>query len=222
MMRARLYIFLLSSSLFIGSLFALTDMRGASAEDLELSFRWAIAARIESKGDEILPIVGDTSLKSGDLFKIFVNPIDNSYVYIYLIDSLRHVHLLFPRSLSDFDKRYAFGEKYYVPSGGEWLALDQNTGEETFHILASALRLRRLETLTEKYLAATKTAKESAAADLIAEIRDLKRRNSKFAAEPQKPVQIAGSFRGDADIEKLATRTSAKGFYSKTIRIEHK
>ncbi|MGQ0794118.1 MAG: DUF4384 domain-containing protein [Deltaproteobacteria bacterium] len=209
------------------------DSQSAADDESTLSFRWTVAACLDSLGgSEIIQITEDYSLYPGDVLKIYISPVKNAYVYAYLAEPENDVRLLFPASIEDFNQSRANGGgKYYIPAGGDWLLpKQQKGGKSVIYLLASAQRLRRLETLTEKYLAAAKSAKERASADLIAEIRDLKRRNSKFAAEPEKPIEVAGSYGyvyiptypRETDIETLATVVEAVNFFSKTIRIEHK
>lgn len=185
-------------------------------------FKWAFIHRINYSDVEVLDFSKKVTLFSGDCLKIFVKPIQNAFIYIYLYDSQKQLSLLFPESFKDFEKNYRSGESYFVP-GEDWFILDENLGIETFYLLASETRLTDLEKLTMEYLNAPKRKKEKLKLNVLLEIKTVKKNFSQFKTVAEKPVPIAGSVRGiNENIEGKAYQVEALQFYGKTLRFEHR
>ena len=193
----------------------------------EISFRWAVFCTDHNNKQQAMNIIENPTVYSGDSLKIFIQPEENAYVYLYLVDSSNELKLLFPAKINDFDDNYEFGRSYYIPQSGRQLTIDQNKGRETLFLLASEMRLGKLETLTGEHVDASGRDKEDTKAKVIAEIKNTKRRFSRLAVFAEKPVPILGTTaRGedakDTSIVNLAVKVNAANFYSKTIRLEHK
>ncbi len=217
------YIFQL---LFI-TVFLLIAGAGCSSEEengggQEMSFKWAIIIA-DNKGERgTMCITKNTTVFSGDLLSIFIQPIERAYVYLYLVDSNDDLSLLFPARISDFDD-YSFGEEYRRPAIGGW-PIDQHKGTETIFLLASVKRLEKLESLTKAHMFASGRAREAAKAKVIAEIKDVKRDFSGLKEFAEKPTPLLSTMRtrGVEEETDYAIEVSAKDIYSKTIRLEHK
>ncbi|MEE8317774.1 MAG: DUF4384 domain-containing protein, partial [Candidatus Omnitrophota bacterium] len=212
--------------------FLLIAGEGYSAEEeddgiLEMRFKWAIIL-VDHKGERgTLSITKNTTIFSGDSLSIFIQPKERSYIYLYLVDSKDDLSLLFPASISDFDKDYSFGKEYRIPKKGRWLTIDQHKGTETFFLLASVKRLEKLESLTNAHMSASGRAREAAKLKVIAEIKEVKRDFSRLKVFAEKPTPILGTMRRrggeeDTEINSYAIEVTAKDIYSKTIRLEHK
>ena len=187
------------------------------------SFRWAFIYQKNNGDAEVLDLSKKVILFCGDRLKIFIEPIKNVFIYIYLYDSQNQLYVLFPESFKDFDKNYRSGESYFVPGGEDWFILDDTVGVETFYLLASDKRLTDLEKITMNYLNASKKKREMLKANVLSEIKADKRSFSQFKTVAEKPVPIAGSVRGiDDNIEQYAYQVETQTFYGKTIRLEHK
>ncbi len=214
------YIFL---PLFITA-FLLIAGEGYSSEEengggQEMSFKWATILA-DNKGERgTLSITKNTTVFSGDLLSIFIQPIERAYVYLYLVDSNDDLSLLFPARISDFDKDYSFGKKYHIPG-----KITPPKGTETFFLLASVKRLEKLESLTKAHMFASGRAREAAKAKVIAEIKDVKRDFSGLKEFAEKPTPLLSTMRtrGVEEETDYAIEVSAKDIYSKTIRLEHK
>ena len=218
------YIFQL---LFI-TVFLLIAGAGCSSEEengggQEMSFKWAIIIA-DNKGERgTMCITKNTTVFSGDLLSIFIQPIERAYVYLYLVDSNDDLFLLFPARISDFDKDYSFGKKYHIL---EKEKLTPPKGTETFFLLASVKRLEKLESLTKAYNSAfSRLVQKAAQSKVIDEINDFKVEVRKAMTDPvETSTPILGTMRtrGEEEETDYAIEVSAKDIYSKTIRLEHK
>ena len=203
-----------------------------AGQESNVHYQWAFVARSGGTGHHTLGVLTkDTTLKSGDQFKMFVNLSKASYVYIVYKGSGNALTLLFPYSIDMFQKDYVLDKNYYIPKGRDWFTLDKNTGTETFYLLASSERLTSLENLLAEYAKADSSKREEAAAKVVNEIKETKKRFRTFATLAERPISIAGNVRGESkkqidpdrvDIATLATEISANNFFSKTITIDHK
>ena len=202
----------------------------APKENVE--YKWAFVARGGEAGKRHIGIVTrDTSMMTGDEFKLFVNLVKPSYVYVVHKSSRNEVTLLFPYDLGMFEKELKLDKNYYIPKGRDWFKLDKNDGTETFYILASSERLTDLEKNLQSFLSATAEKKSDAAVLVVSEIKDIKKRFRTFSTIAERPISIAGNVRGEqhapidpdrVDVATLATEISANNFFTKTITIDHK
>jgi len=193
-----------------------------------IGFEWAFGALV-GKGRIMVPIMRDTVLKSGEEIKMMVKLTKDCYVYVVHQGSEGEIDLLFPYEIRQFQTDYMVDKNYYVPKGRNWSALDKNTGKEIFFLLASAERLIDLEVKLGNYFSADESKKQTLAADIVSEIRSVRKRYSTYATIAEKPLTIGGNIRGTdkvegarrPDVAALATQISAKNFFSKTITIDH-
>lgn len=199
-------------------------------EDKAVCFRWAFGALVRAqKGPEFVAIKQDTTLRTGDQFKMFVELQRNCYVYVVYHSAQGEVYLLFPYNLQQFDTNYQTFKQYYIPQDDGWFELDENIGHETFYLLASSQRLIELEGLFTRYTTTELVKREDLARQILAQIRDIKRRHRKFKTFAERPLQILGNIRGvddtrkalSIDISSIAVEISAKSFYSRTFTIDH-
>jgi hypothetical protein len=199
--------------------------------DKNVSFRWAFGAMVGSETDRrLVAITRDTTLKTGDQIKMLVELRKSCYVYLFYRTDDDQLVLLFPFEFSQFDTDYHTGKKYYIPQGNRWFELDQQVGLETFYLLASAERLTDLEALFNRYERADPAGKRSLSAEVLAEIRKIRKKNRKFETSAERPVPIGGNVRGvrnegvmtTPDIDPIADVVSAHQFYSRTFTIDHR
>ena len=216
--------------LFFVSVGHLVAQGSKGKEEGNVAFKWAFGVVVgEGEDRGLVPITKDTVLKSGDDLKMFVQLQNNCFVYVLYVSSTGELDLLFPYNAKQFKNDYSQGKNYYIPEGRSWFTLDKNLGRETFYLIASKGRLRDLESKVEKYRAAKGPAKSDLAKDIVAEIRDLKKRYKSYATLAERPISIGGNVRGkptgaDAlrpDVADIAVEIVANNFYSKTFTIEH-
>ena len=199
-------------------------------EENGVAFRWAFGALVGSDGDQrLVAITRDTTLKTGDKLKMFVELKKKCFVYLIYRGAEDELYMLFPYDVNQFTSDFKPSKKYYIPQGGKWFELDENEGRETFYLLASDQRLIPLEALMEKYKTADIAKKPGLSKQILKEIRELKKKNRKFATLAERPVPIGGNLRGvkkdkelrSPDIDPIAAEVSAGNFYSRTFTIAH-
>ena len=200
-------------------------------EGENIQFLWAFGAIKKGEGEsKIIPIARDTALKSGDQIKFFVKLKKKCFVYLIYHSSQGEVSVLFPYRFEQLSRGYTTQEEFYIPQGHEWFELDEHSGQETFYLLASAERLRDLETFINMYETADSAKKPELARKALKEVRMLIRENRKFKSFAEKPVTIMGHLRGSEkvelagtpDVTNFAVEITGSNFYSRTFTIDHK
>ena len=196
----------------------------------DICFRWALGALVKGEKElEFIAIKRDTTLKTGDRIKMFVELRKKCFVYVIYHSAGGDLYLLFPYDLKQFASDYQTFKKYYIPQGDAWFELDEKVGLETFYLLASARRLQVLERLIKVYPSNEPAKKHEIAKQIVAEVRRLKWQHRKLKTVAERPLQIIGPVRtlDDAgkvaalDVTSIAVEISAESFYSKSFRIDH-
>jgi hypothetical protein len=196
--------------------------RAAAPDEANVSFRWAFGALVNPESaPKLVPIVQDTTLKTGDQLKMSVELQKPCFVYVIYHGSQGEMRWLFPYNTQQFDSDYRTAKRYDIPPGDAWFRLDAQVGRETFYLLASSQRLSDLEGLLGTYAAASQAEQSQLASNILTEIREVRKRYRQFATLAERPVPIAGNLRGP-DIGDLAIEITAQNFYSKTFTIEHR
>lgn len=200
-------------------------------EPAKVRFRWALVATKKQNGDEkLVRVTRDTTLKSGDQLKMYLELLTKCFVYVFYHGSKGELRLLFPYDIEMFPADYDIPQKYYIPQGKFWLELDENTGLEKFYVLGSAQRLSKLEALYEQYAAEADTSKQEELANkVLKELKSLKRQQTRLSITPERPTQIAGTVRGidkdkervQSDLSSMAIEVAASDLYSRTLTIDH-
>jgi Domain of unknown function (DUF4384) len=201
------------------------------SEKQNIYFQWAFGAlKVKDSGHVLIPISKDTTLESGDKWKIFIELQNDCFVYLIHQSSHDSLAMLFPRNLQEFDKGHNILGENYIPPGNQWVDLDQHAGIETFYLLASDQRLDHLESLFSQYGSAQPIQKEELKQKILTEIKNLLWQHRDFKKHAERPVPIIGSLRGTGEVDRsdsfdvadLAIEISAQNFYSKVITIDHR
>ncbi len=209
---------------------AMIPEKASVSPDL-VEFKWALVARIDPEGrNKVVNIAKDALTKDfkltvspGDKIGVYVEPVENAYVYLYLLDSRKNIELIFPTSMnkSTIQSEFTPRKGTYIPGRYEWFTFDENRGTETFYLIVSKKRVTRLEELTKNYLDADERGKELAKQKLLDEITGVKK-DIAFKTTLERPLSYGGIIRGlEIDIARLAVEVEAENFYSKTIRVKH-
>ncbi len=195
---------------------------GLASEDAKTALDWAFAKRAADGSAVAINFNQRVGIVKGDLFKIYISPLSGAYAYLFLHDEGGDLQLLFPDDFSLFKNPSYLGARYFVPEGDHWFALDDAPGTERFYLIASAERLLALESLVASYASAPPDKKGAARQAVLDEIARVRRQYSQLAVLAEKPVTVAGGTRGiNANVEKLATRIEANGFFYKVFRLDH-
>ena len=177
----------------------------------------------------VLPDESSTILKPGNEIKIYLRPIKNAYIYLFLLDASENLYLLFPQRISYFDLFYEYNTTYSFPQGNEWARLDNMEGIEEFIVIAASQMLAKLEKLLVSYnnLFNKKERNEGKLAKLrygvLEEIQRLKHEFSQFRRKAkEKLIKVAVKIRSTDEMEEIPMfEITAKAFYIKTIRIHN-
>lgn len=185
-----------------------------------LKFKWAVLLRTDDGEAKTLDFSNRVSVTNGDAVRVFLEPVTNVYLYLFMFDSQKQLKCLFPPDPSQYDKPLESGKQYLFPSETKWFVMDKQKGTEKFFLLASTKRLASLEELTRKLLAAPSDGEIKAR--LLDDIQLVRRDKTDLKSPVEKGVPIAGTVvavtRGETP---QATMTAATGFYSRTLRLEH-
>ena len=155
--------------LFIGSAVLCWNpaLKAGQAENL-VCFHWAFGAKVGPEtARKYISVQRDTTMKSGDRFKMFVELQKACFVYLIYHGSQDSLHMLFPTDFRQYDPRRNLFQKIYMPGGDQWFVLDQNVGLETFYLLASAKRLKRLESFFAQYESAAPALKTELSQNIL-------------------------------------------------------
>jgi len=194
----------------------------AWTQQATVAFNWAFVKRAAGGAPAALDFKEKVNIGPGDLFKIHVQPLENAFVYVYLDDAQGELQCLFPSDFSVFEGASYLDQKFFIPGGDNWFALDSARGTERFYLVASSVRLSRLESFTTALGKSTGSSKGTARQAVLDEIARIRKEHSQLTMAAEKPVTVAGSSRGlAAAIQKAATRIEAPGFYYKLFRLEH-
>lgn len=197
----------------------------------DIRVKWAFGGLKKGKQKaQLVAITRDTVLETGDELKMLLEIEEKCYAYVIYQGPKDQIRLLFPYAVSDLHQAYQESKVYYIPREEGWFELDDQVGQETFHLLVSSKRLRTLEGLIAQYDTVGSEDKPALAAEIVAEIKRLRRQHRSLKAPAERPVQIVGRIRGAdetaergrPDIDRLAIEISAETFYSRTFTIEHK
>ena len=201
---------------------------GLGAQAADMAFNWAFVKRATDGSPAPVVFSERVAVAAGDLFKIYIEPVRSTFVYLFLYDAQGALQLLFPERFDVFTEPSYLQKQYFIPEGENWFSLDNAKGIERFYLLASRERLTRLETLALAHQKAAGDGKSSAAVigaarqAVLDEIARLRTKHSQLRIAAEKPVTIAGAMRGlNAAVAKEGTRIEAAEFYTKTFRLEH-
>lgn len=189
----------------------------AQTENKEpVHFAWAFEALVtEGSVTKPVPIREDMTLKTGDLLKFYLELRQPCFVYVIYHSAEGALQWLFPAEHAASGPNT--GMVHEVPPRDAWLRINEQAGQETFYLLASAQRLTELEQGLTAYAAAKPEAQPGLAKTLLADLHTLLKQQ-RGAVQPGRPVPIAGNRR----ISTEALEIRAASFYSKTVTIEHR
>lgn len=133
-----------------------------------LNFKVNYVYRPSGQGP-LKPLSEGSVLNSGDHYKIQFTPAEDSYVYIFQVDSSKAIFQLFPMTSFkgvkvDNLNPVKAGVTYYLPAKDKSFKLDNNVGSESILFLAFRQPNRALEQQYEALLKA-RLSKDDAKAD---------------------------------------------------------
>jgi len=155
----------------------------ADAHESKIKFHWAFVALVGNGGNRVLePIEGDTFLRSGDQFKMMVKLESHCYVYVIYRNAQDGVKLLFPYTLDQFEHNSLKHERHYIPTGDAWFERGRYVGRESFYLVASPVRLVKLEEFFVAYESADAVERSEIIREISLEIQNLKKQSREDSA----------------------------------------
>ncbi|MBN2536189.1 MAG: DUF4384 domain-containing protein [Spirochaetales bacterium] len=219
-MKQRIFILIL-----IILLFAFQLLFTEQSENDNLIFRWAFLLR-DDRG--VLTVLNQKypsiPLKAGDTFKIFLQPVKNAYIYLFLYDAEEELYILFPEK---FKKEIKEGEHYYLPDDTNWYYIKEGVGTEKFYLIVSTSRLLEIEKLYKVYTellakSVSREKKYNAKHRVIEKIEILLKEKTAFSGIVELPYPVAGEWRALLDEDEFnAIEVKTEEFYAKKIRLTH-
>ena len=230
--RAALTLRLRNAFMFWCILLFMASARGQSlyAVDRNDSIRFSWAFLYQGKDGITRPIDYDkrvVRLQSGDKLKIYLRPQDACHIYLYLYDSRKDLFLLFPETFGSSEQSPLVTKNFELPGVNSWYYLDENLGMETFYLIVSAQPLDGLEERTQQYFNGFTNERNSRRIitykyGVLDEIKRLIKESSYLSDTAEKPVAVAGDFRGIREERDLnGVHIEAADIYVKTIRLAH-
>ncbi len=104
----------------------------------------------EGGDGKLYPVREGMVLNSKDNYTIYVRPKQDSFLYIYQVDSSEKAFKIFPNSeYSSAANPIKADTEVWIPQGKEFLFLDENAGQESIYIFATSAPSAALETIKE-------------------------------------------------------------------------
>ena len=192
---------------------------------------WAFGAiRASSNPPKVESVRTKMVLSSGDKLKTMIQLRKKCFVYLIHRDSRGDFAMLFPYSAKQFDTDYETARNYYTPKGEAWFQLDSRTGNETFYLIASDLRLLDIEYTYEKYASSEESRKQDLAAQMLSELNRITETYLASSGGAEKLADNESALRGferatgadPTSIAGLAREISFDNIYSETFVVDHR
>ena len=162
---------------------------------------WSMALVKDSRG---IPFSRPVAMKSGESFTIVISAREDCFIYLVVQNSEKEVMVL-------LNQRLLAGETCYTGS----IKLTPPSGSENFYAVVSRAEQKKLQNTID---ARNKRANSRTGRNLLNAVLELRRGVSAFKENPEKPITMAGAFRG---MEFEGTEFSGAAAYVKTIIINH-
>lgn len=215
--------------IFLNLFSCLTPIYSENKKDTGRSFSWALICENKKGPLRLLHEEYSTvQLSKNDKIKFYLKPASDTYIYMVLYDSAKKLSLLFPEEFKLFDDSLFLKNSYFLPEGNQWFSPDNTPGIEIIYLLASSSRLVDFEQLFFEYFQLFNSTAESdlsvkyARKSVLDEIQRLIVENSFFTGSAERPIPVAGDFRGiEKSFQFNALEVDVENFYARTIRLEH-
>lgn len=195
-----------------------------------IRFLWAFGALVETDGGKkMISVDRDLTLHTGDRLKFLLSHKTPCFIYLFHQSGMEELTLLYPGQIDSYEVET--DSVFFIPPADRWFALDERTGMEKFHLIASGQRLQQIELLYRRYTSnKSRTGHQEELAEIISAIKALRRKHLRNPGPIERPVHLGGKFRAlNEEPERLSTGLSAiaidisaKNFFSRTFTIDHR
>ena len=192
----------------------------------QIEFKWAILQHQADKSMKSIDLLNqnEIQIEPDDLIKIYFQPGENTYIYLYLYESDKTLTVLFPQKSESFLNLDYFQNDYFIPEKDKWLQFNNKKGSEKIYFIASASRLSALEKLNRDLSLSRSVIQAGRIKQwILHEIMRLSRLNVKSRMISYDLMPFAGSIRGSE--QELPFKTGcfkADGLFIKTIYFQKK
>ncbi|MBN1837542.1 MAG: DUF4384 domain-containing protein [Spirochaetales bacterium] len=197
------------------------------AQPAAIRFSWALVYQDDSGVTRPIDYTANIVLmESGDRFRFYLKADSPCVVYLYLFDAQSNLSLLFPRELDWPYRELEPNARRILPDSETWYYLDDEGGIETFYLVVSQRAQARLEAATRRFVQLVAGRNGPRVTDskygVLDEVRRILKDNSQLSAAAEKPVAIAGEFRGlDEEYQVKGISVETDRTYVTTIRLAH-
>jgi hypothetical protein len=171
----------------------------------EKNFTWSLAM---SSAQEAVSFTRPVSMKTGDIFTIYLQSETSCFAYVLAQDSENKIVVLHSGSLNAGEE-LLLGPMQITPPGGS----------ETFYVVMSLEEQKQLKNTINAFN--RNNTNSRASRNVLNAVMDLRRAVSRLREEPEKPVYMGGAFRGSGTPGIEGVSYSGLGTYVKTIIINH-
>lgn len=187
--------------------------------EAEVQFSWAILTDTAT-GLKALDFSSTPKLKTGTTLQIYLEQKPGAFIYLYLEDAAGGVTFIYPGDAKHYDAEQPADQVIRIPPDSARFELQPPAGQEKLHLLASPVRLTKLEELTAAFM--EKEEDVNRRAEVLRELKLLRKQGSSLSQNTEISVPVAGTIRSrGADGSFEAVQVNVKGFYSKILRIDH-
>jgi outer membrane protein OmpA-like peptidoglycan-associated protein len=158
----------------------------------DLPFVLEVAVFYEDPESRPQKLAEGAVLRSGDGYRIYFEPYQPCYVYIFQRDSTGKLTRLYPNA--DFGTRDNFVQarvKYWVPERDKWFELDTTRGTEEIYVVATTKRREDLEDLFTRLTRQASADQPEAQRQDQRELTAVLQKMGVAQIRPGKPVEVA-------------------------------
>lgn len=187
----------------------------------DVEFRWAVLAGSKAEGMEPLDFTGSPIVFSGTDLQIYVEHLNNCYIYLFLLDSGSELTPLYPSEKGYYDYGFPRGPKF-IPPGDNTFSFVPPAGLERIYLIGSEVRLFQIEKLTEIYNESSTNAQRDLLLSEIKTILDEYESASLKGEKRRKAQRKSRTAEGIVSTSFYATEVAVSERYGRVITIDHR
>jgi len=225
-----LFLLAVSLNMFLHVPVVLSSEEDCSSRQ-KICFLWSFIANV-NQGQKLLAVNLDENnvLRSGDQLHTSFTLKKPCFLYFIHYGPGDEVSLLYPYTLPHEFPSGDMPITHRIPGNSQWFALDDNSGKETFYLIAASMRLKGLESLLMDYNQSDASNKVEAGKKIIQKVENFNQKFAKLTAAAERIARRPATFGGVGERGPLkrsslppdSLMVSANDFYIKVISIDHK